>query len=174
MRWLVALALCVGCRSAPPWRPFRASEDVLLIDAQTIARVEPDGRVLLLSHVRHEDAVGVGTARLPAMPLADASRSDHYRLSRGRAYYALALRLLEQQPRAAYDAAIAGIEVLEAYFRRPDQEDHSRRKLEDAARMLQATPPEEGAAARLAMRVLQRRLHMYPAAWRAWGRLRAE
>lgn len=155
MRWLVALALCVACRSAPPWRPFRASEDVLLIDAQTIARVEPDGRILLVSHVRHEDAVGVGTARPPAMPLADAARSDHYRLSRGRAYYALALRLL-------------------AYFRRPDQEDHSRRSLEDAARMLQATPREEGAAARLAMRVLQRRLYMYPAAWRSWGRLRAE
>lgn len=174
MRWLVALALCAGCRHAPPWRPVPDSEDVLLIDTQTIARVEPDGRILLLSHARHDDAIGVGTARLPAMPLADAARSEHSRLSRGRAYYALALRLVDLQPRAAYDAAIAGIKVLEIYYLRRGQEDHSQRRLEDAVRMLQTTPPQEGAAARLAIRVLQRRLFRYPAAWRSWGRLRAE
>ena len=55
MPWLVVLALCVGCRHAPPWRPVADSEDVHLIDDQTIARVEPDGGILLLSHARHGD-----------------------------------------------------------------------------------------------------------------------
>ncbi len=171
MRWCAVLML-VACGHARPWRPAARSEDVRVVDARTFVRFAPDGGAVIVTTVELGDQAGVGVGSVALRPTrvdsiaGSLAQSPHLRFAGARAWYALAVRLVQTQPRHAYDAALKGIDELSVYYLDGHIRDDSISDLHRAASLLERTDPAEADAAQLVMATLRSRLRIYTYTWR--------